>query len=94
MLDFYADWCVSCKEMEKFTFADAQVASAHGRRCCCCRRTSPATRTRTRQLLKRFKPVRPAGHHFLRPVRQRDRRTARDRLPAGGQVRCSPWSRC
>lgn len=26
MLDFYADWCVSCKEMEKFTFADARVA--------------------------------------------------------------------
>ncbi|NJD26534.1 MAG: protein-disulfide reductase DsbD [Betaproteobacteria bacterium] len=25
MLDFYADWCVSCKEMEKFTFADAAV---------------------------------------------------------------------
>ncbi|WP_035383181.1 protein-disulfide reductase DsbD [Ferriphaselus sp. R-1] len=25
MLDFYADWCVSCKEMERFTFADAQV---------------------------------------------------------------------
>jgi thioredoxin:protein disulfide reductase len=25
MLDFYADWCVSCKEMEKFTFADAKV---------------------------------------------------------------------
>ena len=25
MLDFYADWCVSCKEMEKFTFADATV---------------------------------------------------------------------
>ena len=21
MLDFYADWCVSCKEMERFTFA-------------------------------------------------------------------------
>ena len=20
MLDFYADWCVSCKEMERFTF--------------------------------------------------------------------------
>ncbi len=27
MLDFYADWCVSCKEMEKFTFADAKVAA-------------------------------------------------------------------
>jgi thiol:disulfide interchange protein DsbD len=25
MLDFYADWCVSCKEMEKFTFTDAAV---------------------------------------------------------------------
>ena len=25
MLDFYADWCVSCKEMEAFTFSDAQV---------------------------------------------------------------------
>jgi thiol:disulfide interchange protein DsbD len=25
MLDFYADWCVSCKEMERFTFADGQV---------------------------------------------------------------------
>ena len=27
MLDFYADWCVSCKEMEQFTFTDARVAS-------------------------------------------------------------------
>ncbi len=26
MLDFYADWCVSCKEMERFTFSDARVA--------------------------------------------------------------------
>jgi thiol:disulfide interchange protein DsbD len=25
MLDFYADWCVSCKEMEKLTFVDDQV---------------------------------------------------------------------
>jgi thioredoxin:protein disulfide reductase len=25
MLDFYADWCVSCKEMEKFTFTDPRV---------------------------------------------------------------------
>ena len=27
MLDFYADWCVSCKEMERFTFADPTVAA-------------------------------------------------------------------
>lgn len=26
MLDFYADWCVSCIEMERFTFADVDVA--------------------------------------------------------------------
>jgi len=25
MLDFYADWCVSCKEMEKFTFTQPDV---------------------------------------------------------------------
>ena len=25
MLDFYADWCVSCKEMERFTFSDDRV---------------------------------------------------------------------
>jgi thiol:disulfide interchange protein DsbD len=28
MLDFYADWCVSCKEMEKFTFSKMEVQSA------------------------------------------------------------------
>ncbi|HET9022943.1 MAG TPA: thioredoxin fold domain-containing protein, partial [Burkholderiaceae bacterium] len=26
--DFYADWCVSCKEMERYTFTDPAVASA------------------------------------------------------------------
>lgn len=26
MLDFYADWCVACKELEKFTFTDEAVA--------------------------------------------------------------------
>ena len=28
MLDFYADWCVSCKEMEKYTFTDPGVQAA------------------------------------------------------------------
>ena len=27
MLDFYADWCVSCKEMEKLTFTDKHIGS-------------------------------------------------------------------
>ena len=28
MFDFYADWCVSCKEMERFTFSDPGVQAA------------------------------------------------------------------
>jgi thiol:disulfide interchange protein DsbD len=28
MLDFYADWCVSCKEMERYTFSDGSVQTA------------------------------------------------------------------
>jgi thiol:disulfide interchange protein DsbD len=31
MLDFYADWCVSCKEMERFTFSDPAVRERLGR---------------------------------------------------------------
>ena len=31
MVDFYADWCVSCKEMEKYTFSDPQVRNDLGR---------------------------------------------------------------
>ncbi|MDQ6679474.1 MAG: thioredoxin family protein, partial [Pseudomonadota bacterium] len=27
MLDFWAEWCVSCKEMDRFTFGDARVQS-------------------------------------------------------------------
>ena len=28
LFDFYADWCVSCKEMEKYTFTDPAVKAA------------------------------------------------------------------
>ena len=28
MLDFYADWCVSCHEMERFTFSDSGVQAS------------------------------------------------------------------
>jgi thiol:disulfide interchange protein DsbD len=30
MLDFYADWCTSCKEMERYTFNDTSVQAALG----------------------------------------------------------------
>ena len=28
LVDFYADWCVSCKEMEKYTFSEPAVQGA------------------------------------------------------------------
>ena len=28
MLDFYADWCTSCKEMEHYTFTNPKVREA------------------------------------------------------------------
>ena len=28
MLDFYADWCVACKEFEQYTFSDPRVRQA------------------------------------------------------------------
>ena len=27
LLDFYADWCVSCKEMERYTYSDPRIAA-------------------------------------------------------------------
>ena len=27
MLDFYADWCISCKELERFVFSNANVVN-------------------------------------------------------------------
>ena len=30
MLDFYADWCVTCKEMERYTFTDVRVQERLG----------------------------------------------------------------
>lgn len=30
LLDLYADWCVACKEFEKYTFSDPQVQAALG----------------------------------------------------------------
>ncbi|MBC8299531.1 MAG: thioredoxin fold domain-containing protein, partial [Pelagibacterales bacterium] len=27
MIDLYADWCVACKELDKYTFSNTEVAS-------------------------------------------------------------------
>jgi thiol:disulfide interchange protein DsbD len=31
MLDFYADWCVTCKELERYTFSDPTVIAEMSR---------------------------------------------------------------
>jgi thiol:disulfide interchange protein DsbD len=53
MLDFYADWCVSCKEMEKYTFTDPAV-QATLRNVVLLRANVTANDSDDQALLKRF----------------------------------------
>lgn len=53
MLDFYADWCVSCKEMEHFTFSDPTVR-AKLQNAILLQADVTANSTRDKQLLARF----------------------------------------
>jgi len=60
LLDFYADWCVSCKEMEAFTFSDDKVA-AHMRRMILLQADVTDNTEDDKALLKRFGLVGPPG---------------------------------
>jgi thioredoxin:protein disulfide reductase len=64
MLDFYADWCVSCKEMEKYTFSDAKVA-AQMRRMTLLQADVTANSDADKALLKRFSLFGPPGIIFF-----------------------------
>jgi thiol:disulfide interchange protein DsbD len=64
LLDFYADWCVSCKEMDRFTFADPRVVSALGQ-FQLLRADVTANDDRDRALLKRFHLFGPPGTIFF-----------------------------
>ncbi|GAB2876433.1 protein-disulfide reductase DsbD [Paraburkholderia jirisanensis] len=64
MLDFYADWCVSCKEMEKFTFSDPRV-NARLKQLKLLRADVTANNTDDQALLKRFKLFGPPGIIFF-----------------------------
>ena len=64
MLDFYADWCVSCKEMEKYTFSDAKVA-AQMRRMTLLQVDVTAHSDEDKALLKRFGLFGPPGILFF-----------------------------
>ncbi len=58
MVDFYADWCVSCKEMEKYTFTDP-VVQATLRNVVLLRANVTANDTQDQALMKRFDIIGP-----------------------------------
>lgn len=64
MLDFYADWCVSCKEMERYTFADARVRQRLSG-ALLLKADVTANNADDKALLKRFKLFGPPGTIFF-----------------------------
>lgn len=64
MLDFYADWCVSCKEMERFTFSDPQIR-ARLSKAVLLKADVTANSDDDRALLKRFQLFGPPGTIFF-----------------------------
>lgn len=64
MLDFYADWCVSCKEMERFTFSDSRVQERL-RRMMLLRADVTANTPEDKALLRRFRLFGPPGIVFF-----------------------------
>lgn len=66
MLDFYADWCVSCKEMERFTFSDPLV-QAHFKQMLLLQADVTANSADDQALLKRFGLFGPPAIVFFGP---------------------------
>lgn len=64
MLDFYADWCVSCKEMERFTFSDPRVQARFGQMLLL-QADVTANNAADQALLKRFGLFGPPGIIFF-----------------------------
>jgi len=64
MLDFYADWCVSCKEMDRFTFRDPRVIARLGQAVLLKADVTANTESQ-RALLRRFKLFGPPGTLFF-----------------------------
>ncbi|MDO8350353.1 MAG: protein-disulfide reductase DsbD [Gallionella sp.] len=64
MLDFYADWCVSCKEMERFTFSDPAV-QAKLNSAIVLQADVTANSAADKELLKRFGLYGPPGILFF-----------------------------
>lgn len=64
MLDFYADWCVSCLEMERFTFSDPAVAQRMAQ-FTLVQADVTGNQPQHRELLKRFDLFGPPGIIFF-----------------------------
>jgi thiol:disulfide interchange protein DsbD len=64
ILDFYADWCVSCKEMERFTFTDPAVQKKLAG-ALLLKADVTANNDNDRALLKRFRLFGPPGTIFF-----------------------------
>ena len=64
MLDFYADWCISCKEMELFTFSDPGVRQKLNQMLLL-QVDVTKNNEADRELLKRFKLFGPPGIIFF-----------------------------
>lgn len=64
MLDFYADWCVSCKEMERFTFSQPDIQSRLGG-ALLLKADVTANSEDDKALLRRFKLFGPPGTIFF-----------------------------
>jgi len=64
MLDFYADWCVACKELETFTFSDPQVQKRLGQ-VVLLQADVSANSAADKALLKRFSLFGPPGIVFF-----------------------------
>ena len=64
LVDFYADWCVACKEMERFTFTDPRV-QALLRDTVLLRVDVTANSDEDQALLRRFELFGPPGTIFF-----------------------------
>ena len=73
MLDFYADWCVTCKEMEDTTFRDARVVGAL-RGALMLRADVTANDEADRALMRRLGVLGPPAILFFGPDRVERRR--------------------
>lgn len=76
MLDFYADWCISCKEMEAYTFSDPKVQQRLANLI-----TLQIDMTQNSEedkaLLKRFNLIGPPAVLFFNPANQQEQQQYR-----------------